>query len=80
MNLFIGVTFYPTNSHEINPKYDLAKLPGVVRGKYAKKYKKGTNIIHLYPDIAKVFKNDELVNQTLRSLIDIAKTQAKVSP
>jgi hypothetical protein len=46
-----------------------------VRGKYAKKYKAGTNIVLLDPDVAKVFKTPGSVNQALRSLAEIIKAQ-----
>jgi len=46
-----------------------------VRGKYAKKYKAGTNIVLLDPDVAKVFKTPKSVNQALRSLAGIIKAQ-----
>lgn len=29
---------------ELRPEYDLAKLKGGVRGKYAKRYRAGTNV------------------------------------
>jgi len=53
-------------------EYDFSKG---VRGKYAKKYKAGTNIVLLDPDVAKVFKTPALVNQALRSLAKIIKAQ-----
>ena len=40
---------------ELRPEYDLSKLKGGVRGKYASKYKEGTNLILLEPDVAEVF-------------------------
>ena len=46
-----------------------------VRGKYAKRYKAGTNIVLLDPDVAKVFKTQTSVNQALRSLAKIIKAQ-----
>jgi hypothetical protein len=46
-----------------------------VRGKYAKRYKAGTNIVLLEPDVAKVFKTPRSVNQALRSLSEIIKAQ-----
>jgi hypothetical protein len=46
-----------------------------VRGKYTKKYKEGTNIVLLDPDVAKVFKTPTSVNQVLRSLAEIIKAQ-----
>lgn len=53
-------------------EYDFSKG---VRGKYARKYKEGTNIVVLDPDVAKVFKTPTSVNQVLRSLAEIIKTQ-----
>jgi len=53
-------------------EYDFSKG---VRGKYAKKYKSGTNIVLLDPDVAKVFTTPTSVNQALRSLSKIIKAQ-----
>lgn len=57
---------------DLRPEYDLSELKGGVRGKYAAKYKEGTNLILLEPDVAKVFKDSESVNGALRLLIKIA--------
>jgi hypothetical protein len=46
--------------------YDFSKG---VRGKYAKQYAKGTNVILLDPDIAKAFPTSESVNKALRSIL-----------
>ncbi len=62
---------------ELRPEYDLSKLKSGVRGKYAKRFKEGTNLVLLSPDIAKYFPNDEAVNSALRSLVDIAKTAGR---
>ena len=56
----------------LRPEYDLSQLKGGVRGKYASKYKEGTNLIFLEPDVAEVFKDNESVNEALRLLIKIA--------
>jgi hypothetical protein len=53
-------------------EYDFSKG---VRGKYAKKYKEGTNIVLLEPDVAKVFKTSSSVNKALRAMADVIKTQ-----
>jgi hypothetical protein len=53
-------------------EYDFSKG---VRGKFARAYKEGTNLILLDPDVAKVFKTPRSVNQALRSLAQIIKTQ-----
>ena len=43
-----------------------------IRGKYFKSYQKGTNLVLLSPDVAKVFPTEEAVNEALRSLINLA--------
>jgi len=48
---------------EIRPEYDLR---GGVRGKYYEGYKQGTNVVLLEPDVAKVFRDSDAVNQALR--------------
>ena len=63
---------YNEMEDELRPEYDLSKLKGGVRGKYALKYKEGTNLILLKPDVAEVFKDNESVNEALRLLIKIA--------
>jgi len=40
-----------------------------VRGKYARRYAGGTNVVRLDPDVAKVFSTTEAVNKALRSLV-----------
>ena len=62
---------------DLLPEYDLAHMKGAVRGKYVDRYRAGTNIIFLEPDVAKFFPTAESVNQALRMLIQIAQRQAE---
>jgi hypothetical protein len=62
---------------ELRPEYDFAAMKGDVRGKYAERYKDGSNLVLLEDDVAAVFHNDREVNDALRSLIRIARTKAK---
>ena len=48
-----------------------------VRGKYAKRYAKGANIIVLSPDVYAVFKDSISVNEVLRSLMKVASAVSK---
>ena len=48
-----------------------------VRGKYARRYAQGTNVVVLDPDVAKVFPSAESVNRSLRALADIIRKQKK---
>ncbi|OGW24393.1 MAG: hypothetical protein A2X59_09200 [Nitrospirae bacterium GWC2_42_7] len=50
-----------------------------IRGKYAKRYAEGTNVVVIEPDIAKFFPNHDAVNQALRSLTEIIKKQQKIA-
>lgn len=43
-----------------------AILQGGVRGKYVDRYRSGTNLVLLDPDVAQAFPNDEAVNEALR--------------
>jgi hypothetical protein len=55
-------------------QYDFSKG---VRGKYARRYSKGSNVVVLAPDLAKVFRNSESVNKALRSLTRGARKRKK---
>jgi len=57
---------------EILDEYDFSSG---VRGEYAKRYEKGSNIVVLDPDVAKVFSDRESVNQSLRALAEIIHRQ-----
>jgi len=54
---------------EMRPEYDFASMKGGVRGKYYEEYKKGTNVVLLEPDLAKVFRDSATVNQALREYL-----------
>jgi len=63
---------------ELRPEYDLSKLlKDGVRGKYAERYKAGTNLVLLAPDVVQAFPTDEAVNEALRLVIQLAKIQVK---
>jgi hypothetical protein len=65
-------------SEEMRPEYRRADLGRGVRGKYLEDYRAGTNVVLLSPDVAKVFTSEELVNEALRHLIEVA--QKSVGP
>jgi hypothetical protein len=60
-------------SDQLRREYDLAKLPGGVRGKYLARYRSGTNLVLLSPDVAEYFPDGQSVNSALRILIRAAK-------
>ena len=58
---------------ELRREYDLSKLKGGVRGKYVARYRRGTNLVLLSPDVAEFFPDEQSVNTALRNLIHVAK-------
>lgn len=48
-----------------------------IKGKYAKLYKQGTNLILLEPDVAEVFPDSKSVNDSLRTLAAIIQVRSK---
>jgi hypothetical protein len=60
---------------ELRPEYDLSQLKGGVRGKYAERYRAGTNLVLLEPDVAAVFPDARAVNEALRLLIKGSQTR-----
>ncbi len=61
---------------EMRSEYDIR---GGVRGKYYERYKQGTNLVLLEPDVAEVFHDSQAVNRALRLLIDVARGQVGTS-
>ncbi len=60
---------------ELLAEYDFSQMKGGVKGKYVERYRAGTNLVLLDPDIARAFPNDAAVNDALRMLIQIAQRQ-----
>ncbi len=60
---------------ELRPKYDFTQMNGGVRGKYVERYRTGTNLVLLDPDIAQAFPDDTAVNEALRLLIQVSQRQ-----
>lgn len=50
-----------------------------IRGKYSRRHARGSNVIVLEPDVARVFSDSEAVNRTLRGLAQIIKLQKKTA-
>jgi hypothetical protein len=60
---------------DLQPEYDFSKMEGGVRGKYVERYRQGTNLVLLDPDVAAAFPDAKAVNDALRLLL-----QEKQSP
>lgn len=60
----------PSNNPEMLDEYDFGSG---VRGKYARRYAEGSNVVVLSPDVAEAFPDSESVNRALRALISVAR-------
>ncbi len=60
---------------DLRPEYDLSQLRGGIRGKYLQRYRAGTNLALLAPDVRAAFPTDDAVNQALRSLMQAQEAQ-----
>lgn len=59
---------------EMLEEYDFS---GGVRGKYAGRFARGSSVVVLDPDVARVFTDSESVNQALRALAAIIQHQSE---
>jgi hypothetical protein len=51
---------------------------GGVRGKYARRFAQGTNVVLLEPDVAKAFPSAAAVNESLRALAGIIRRRKEL--
>jgi hypothetical protein len=65
---------------DLLPEYDFANMTGGVKGKYVDRYRSGTNVVLLDPDVADAFPTAESVNEALRMLMTIAQRQKQTVP
>ena len=72
-NIMKKKTEKPERRDALRRDYDLSKLKGGVRGKYIARYRAGTNLVLLSPDVAEYFPDEQSVNTALRALIHAAK-------
>jgi hypothetical protein len=66
---------YQNDKDEIRPEYDFSHG---VRGKHYEAYRAGTNVVFLDPDVAQAFADSASVNQALRLLLQLARTNVSL--
>jgi hypothetical protein len=59
----------PSNKSARKPMRDEYNFSQGERGKYARRYAQGANVVVLEPDVAKVFSDSKSVNVSLRRII-----------
>jgi hypothetical protein len=65
---------------ELRPEYDMKSLlKGGVRGKYAARYREGSNLVLLEPEVARAFPNEKAVNEALKLVIKLKQVQENAS-
>lgn len=67
-------TTKPDTLGEMRAEYDFSHG---VRGKYAKAYARGTNLVALEPEVAREFPDSRSVNEALRSLLPIIRNHSR---
>jgi hypothetical protein len=58
----------------LKDEYPEELIQSGVRGKYVKRYRAGTNVVLIDPDLHKLFPTTEAVNRALRDYISKKKT------
>lgn len=64
---------------ELRPEYRRSDFGKLVRGKYAARVARETNVVVLEPELAEAFPNAKAVNEALRGLLDVAATTARLT-
>lgn len=63
------------DSDPLDRTFTLATLQGKgVRGKYLARIAKGTNLVRLSPEVARIFPTEESVNNALLSLAELSRS------
>lgn len=65
-----------TRKKKAQRQYDFT---GGVRGKYAARYAKGSNVVVLSPDVAKVFPDSASANRALRAFVEMVEKLPNVT-
>ena len=69
-----------TQKDELRRSYKRSDFAGpLVRGKYAKRYRKGTNLVLLKPEVAAAFPTERAVNDALTALIRGVRDQHRLA-
>jgi len=59
----------PERDDEMRPEYDFRTMRGVVRGKYAARYREKLRLVRLADDVAACFADEAAVNAALREYL-----------
>jgi hypothetical protein len=65
---------------EMRTEYRREALGKGVRGKHYAEFTKGSNLVLLTPELAKIFPTNEAVNAALGSLVGVARSAMSLKP
>jgi hypothetical protein len=54
---------------DLEPEYDFRSLRGVVRGRYADRYRERLRVVRLAADVSAAFADEDAVNSALREYL-----------
>jgi hypothetical protein len=66
------------NPDDLKPEYDFGSMKGGVRGRYYARYRKGSNVVVLQPDVAEAFPSEGAVNEALRGILRTTRSVRKI--
>jgi hypothetical protein len=58
---------------DLRSGYALKELKAAVRDKFVKRFRAGTNLVLLHPDVYKVFRTEKAINDALRLVIKLCR-------
>jgi hypothetical protein len=65
---------------DLQPEYDFRSMRGVVRGKYAARYRERLRVVRLAADVSAAFVDEAAVNAALREYISSHQEHQTVNP
>jgi hypothetical protein len=66
----------PKDKDEMREEYSADLIRSGVRGKYSQRYREGSNVVVIDPDLSKAFPNADAVNQALREVLAKRESEA----
>ena len=70
----------PLPDDDLQPEYDFRSMRGVVRGKYAARYRERLRMVRLAADVSAAFADEAAVNAALREYLTWRQEHQTVNP
>ncbi|HKM53685.1 MAG TPA: hypothetical protein VJY33_09765 [Isosphaeraceae bacterium] len=65
---------------DLQQEYDFRSLRGMVRGKYATRYRERLRLVRLAPDVSSAFPDEQAVNEALRQYLNWRQERQAANP